>query len=856
MHVFVRRVPLNLTGHEPGTHLYIEKFLKINTVRDGRRNVTDSHAQTHRMIDDTDDDDDEEEEDEDDGEGDTEDETRLERIHDALRWRRTAMTSMMTSSSSSSSSRGVVETAKRAARRGRRMAREAGREATRAMETVETMRRAREEAVRARIEAEEVESGRLEELGARAREACETLREEIERGKRRADSLRKTLDAGVKRAEEVEQACENVKTALVVEKEEAKRMEGELGRLRAEGDAAFDALARQRARLTEISSRSEALRGADDEAEMTVRREEREHAKIASRNAELGAKIAAAARALKDSEALLENEIVTREQLEAESVRHEIDRRGSEKALSRLRKQVSRKERANARLEAQLNQVEKASAGARETAREHDKVKALLDGELSQVTHEIKRTIEEYRALKIEVNDRRERCKEEITKRDALAQTVSVTLREEIAELEDEVKCLRAEEVARNRIKSHVTDRVSRELRRSQRVKANVRELKSFLGVREAEIEDVQEHIRDARERQGHFEQLSDLTRLQRDAFAGTLRKCVAITENITEKSKQFDSKNVNLEREMQEKESGVRAARAETDVKKRRRDEQRSRNDGVSQAIVQTRADADVGDTEMSKLKASIKIEKSEHARILTQSQDSIKSREAVALELLDRNAELCELCDRVATSEVVSQQCEEELAACVHECEILRRKVHDVERSLGIARGKVGAIPNIEAEVATKRAQLCELQNSAEDLCEKLEDPRERKKWRIIHGPKGREDPCNSDVLQGKLEQLHARLEEKERELAIRALKCRDVDEETIHLQEKISQNSDEALDTASSLNRAKFKLSSIERAMLAVVSELAMYRALTATLANAKSRNIAEIDALRLTLEAKET
>jgi hypothetical protein len=807
---------------------------------------------------DADDDDDTDADDGDDDEDrDTEDETRLERIHDALRWRRAAMTRMMTmSSSSSSSGGGVVENAKRAARRGRKMAREATREATRAMETVETTRRAREEAVLARIEAEEVESGRLEEMGARAREACETLREEIERGRRRADSLRKTLDAGAKRAEEVERACGDVKTALVVEKEEAKRMEGEPGRLRVEGDAVFDALTRERARLTELSSRSEALRGADDEVEMTVRRDERENAKIVSRNAELGAKIAAAARALEDSEALLENEIVTREQLEAESVRHEIDRRGSEKALSKLKKQVSRKERANARLEAQLNQFEKASAGARETAREHNKVKTLLNGELSQVMNEIKRTTEEYRALKIEVNERRERCKEEITKRDTLAQTVSVTLCEEIAELEDEVKCLRAEEVARNRIKSHVTDRVSRELRRSQRVKAVVSELKSFLGVREAEIEDIQEHIRDARERQGHFEQLSDLTRLQRDAFAGTLRKCVAITENIAEKSKQFDLKNVRLEREIQEKERGVQAARAETDVKKRRRDEQRSRNDGVSEAIVQTRADVDVGDTEMSKLKASIQIEKSEHARILTQSQDSIKSREAIALELLDRNSELCELCDRVATSEVVSQQCEEELAARVHECEMLRRKVHDVERSLGIARVKVGAIPSIEAEIATKRAQLCELQNSAEDLCEKLEDPRERKKWRIIHGPKGREDQCDSDVLRGKLEQLHLRLEEKERELAIRALKYRDVDEETIRLQEKISQNSDEALDTASSLNRAKFKLSSIERAMLAVVSELAMYRALTATLANAKSRNIAEIDALRLTLEAKET
>jgi formate hydrogenlyase subunit 4 len=68
-------------------------------------------------------------------------------------------------------------------------------------------------------------------------------------------------------------------------------------------------------------------------------------------------------------------------------------------------------------------------------------------------------------------------------------------------------------------------------------------------------------------------------------------------------------------------------------------------------------------------------------------------------------------------------------------------------------------------------------------------------------------------------------------------------------------VNENADEALETTSALNRAKSKLGAVERALLAVVSELTMYRALTAALANEKSRNIAEVDALRLHIETQD-
>ena len=113
---------------------------------------------------------------------------------------------------------------------------------------------------------------------------------------------------------------------------------------------------------------------------------------------------------------------------------------------------------------------------------------------------------------------------------------------------------------------------------------------------------------------------------------------------------------------------------------------------------------------------------------------------------------------------------------------------------------------------------------------------------------------DEFEMDVeeVNGKLAGVGARLVDTERALAVRRLRCQELDEEIKCVRQIITENAHEALETTSSLNRAKFKLSAVDRAVLALVSEVTMYRALTAALANAKSRNIAEVDSLRLALE----
>lgn len=260
-----------------------------------------------------------------------------------------------------------------------------------------------------------------------------------------------------------------------------------------------------------------------------------------------------------------------------------------------------------------------------------------------------------------------------------------------------------------------------------------------------------------------------------------------------------------------------------------------------------------EVSETELGKLQNELKAGKCDQELLFEQSKALVKSRQAVAMELLDRNDELCQLCDRIATSEDVSRQCEEELALRVHEYETLRRQVHDLERSLIVARRNVAAIPRYQAEISSKRSTLYEMRVSAENLSQRLEDPNEHTRWRLIHGPKGeQENDVDVDVFNDKLASVGSRIQDRERELARRRLRCQDIDREIERLRAVIAENADEAIETASSLNRAKSKLSAVERALLAAVSELTMYRALTAALADAKSRNIAEVDALRLSLE----
>jgi len=742
----------------------------------------------------------------------------------------------------------------RAARRAAEAAREDAEAAKRRCEDrVETLRRERDALMRERARQERLEAERLAPVLVGVREECETLREEIEASARRAESLASARDERARRAREVEDASERLRRALSSERATLEASERAPSAMRCERDVAFAESIRARETAAAIDSELESFRSAEKKTQSSLIGRENAVARVRARVSEFDERLATANASLHELEALLERESLKGDEIAGEGVRCEIDRRASEKRLTRAKQLNVRETRSTAQLDYRVDEVLTKESAARQIIDDAKEVKSSLEREIASTASETARVSEEQNALQIEIREQRETCKTAIAKSDLVAHTVSVSLRGEIVDLEEEVKCLRREESVRDRVHAHVADRVFRAMLRHHRIKNTASALRSTLRIREAEIADYEANIQRAREQQKHFKQLQEFTKTQSDAFAAVVKKSFVVAKTTNERHMRLDSKVSDLEKHTREKDASVSAARAETDARKLERDRRRGQNDGVAHAIMSARADVEVGDTELGKLKDDLKAGKRQQSLLLEQSRAIIKSREAVAIELLDRNNELCQLCDRVATAEDVTRQCEEELGLRVVECEKLRRHAHDIERSLAIARRRAGAVPEYQAKISSKRTMLYEMQIAAENLSHQLEDPQEHTRWRLVHGPKGEEgNDIDVDDFNVKLSSVGARLEDKEYESANYDLRCHDADEQIEYLRTTIAQNADEALEVVSSLNRSKFQLSSIERQLLAVVSELAMYRALTASLANEKSRSIAEADMLRVHLE----
>jgi len=727
--------------------------------------------------------------------------------------------------------------------------------ARKAREAREALTDARRAARETREEATRMACEKLAPMIASAREECEILKEEIESGARRARALGESREASARRAREVEDACDGLRKVLSGENERASACKSAPSTIRGAKDAVFEVLCRARIDAEAMDTTAKALRRAENDAAQSMIQGERELLEIRSINARFDEQIGTTNQGLNDIEALVESESMSRDAIAAEGVRHELNRRACEKSLSRSKQLVIRDTRTNAQLTYKINQALTHERAIAESVDELREMKLVLNLELETSAADTKHVIEDQRVLTLDVNTRREECKAELTKGDLLAHTVNVTLRGEIGDLEEDVAGARREEAARNRIQKCVIDKVARATKRQHIVQHSIDSLSQLIKIRDREIYDLKSCVEDARTRRVHFEQLTALAKTQRDAFATVARKTVALAHALRFKNKDLESQKGTFERDMREKDVLVSKVRAETELLQRARDARRAQSDDLAQVVIRAQADVDIGETEINKLKDALKSGKIEQKRLYVQAKSLVKSRQAVALELLDRNAELCQLCDRVATSEHVSRQCEEELASRVHECETLRRSVHDIERSLVIARRRAALIPEYEAEIASKSATLHEMQTSAENLSKRLEDPNEHVRWRLVHGPKGAEDQIDVASVNDKLASIGVRLEDKERELARQRLKCREIEEETARIQVHVNENADSALETTSALNRAKSKLSAMERALLAVVSELTMYRALTATLANEKSRNIAKVDALRLHIETQD-
>ena len=246
----------------------------------------------------------------------------------------------------------------RAARRAAEAAREDAEAAKRRCEDrVEALRRERDALMRERARQERLEAERLAPVLVGVREECETLREEIEASARRAESLASARDERARRAREVEDASERLRRALSSERATLEASERAPSAMRCERDVAFAESIRARETAAAIDSELESFRSAENKTQSSLIGRENDVARVRARVSEFDERLATANASLHELEALLERESLKGDEIAGEGVRREIDRRASEKRLTRAKQLNVRETRSTAQLDYRVDEV-------------------------------------------------------------------------------------------------------------------------------------------------------------------------------------------------------------------------------------------------------------------------------------------------------------------------------------------------------------------------------------------------------------------------------------------------------------------------------------------------------------------
>eukprot|EP00887_Chlorella_sp_A99_P007989 scaffold12.g7989.t1 len=197
----------------------------------------------------------------------------------------------------------------------------------------------------------------------------------------------------------------------------------------------------------------------------------------------------------------------------------------------------------------------------------------------------------------------------------------------------------------------------------------------------------------------------------------------------------------------------------------------------------------------------------------------------------LLERDEELCGLYERSGRLEGQLAEGAAALARCEDEMRVLGLEAAELQRRLFASHKTAPDVPRYDRSVARLKAELLQARREAEALGAELESPKASlERWRLLPG---RLPPAAE--LEGRLAQLEERLEQRRSQAA-----------QKDQVLEELAALAEALVAQARASHGGAFDIGKLTRRMMAAVSELSLYSAMSLKCA-------AERDTLRGALEA---
>mmetsp|Transcript_20466 Transcript_20466/g.67583 ORF Transcript_20466/g.67583 Transcript_20466/m.67583 type:complete len:454 (+) Transcript_20466:1147-2508(+) len=197
------------------------------------------------------------------------------------------------------------------------------------------------------------------------------------------------------------------------------------------------------------------------------------------------------------------------------------------------------------------------------------------------------------------------------------------------------------------------------------------------------------------------------------------------------------------------------------------------------------------------------------------------INERDILGTQLIRRNDELALLYEKLKIQMSTLRKGEAQYTARVMDVQVLRLKVRDVQRELGIANGSSSMVDDLRRELIAVQRELLQEKTKVKALSEELENPMNVHRWRKLEGS----DPATYEMIQ-KIQTLQKRLITKTEEVVEKDLLIQE--KEKLYLELKNILARQPGPEVAEQLSVYQSSLRGKTRQMKSMASELNMYQA----------------------------
>merc|ERR1719181_2232143 len=197
------------------------------------------------------------------------------------------------------------------------------------------------------------------------------------------------------------------------------------------------------------------------------------------------------------------------------------------------------------------------------------------------------------------------------------------------------------------------------------------------------------------------------------------------------------------------------------------------------------------------------------------------INERDILGTQLIRRNDELALLYEKLKIQMSTLRTGESQYAQRLQDVRVLRLKIKDLQRELGISHNSGQQVDDMKRELINAQRELLQEKTKVKALSEELENPMNVHRWRKLEGS----DPATYEMIQ-KIQTLQKRLIAKTEEVVEKDLLISEKEKLYVELKNILARQP--GPEVAEQLSIYQQNLREKTRQMKAMASELNMYQA----------------------------